>query len=261
MNQLMDDKVVVLTGASSGIGQATMALLCAEGAKVVGSARDQSRLDEAIKTVNDGGGTAIGITADMSDDEQVGRLVDAAVAEFGRIDVLINSAGVGYSYRTQRPDSMNAIDETPLEEWDHVMGINLGSVVHASRRVIPVMQKNGGGAIVNVASVLGMVGHPDAHAYTTAKGAIINLTRSMATTYGKDGIRSNVICPGYIDTPMVAEYVDYLNSDDHRYTWNPMGRTGRSEEIAKAMLFMASGMSSYCNGSVLVVDGGMIASS
>lgn len=261
MNQLMDDKVVVLTGASSGIGQATMALLCAEGAKVVGSARDQSRLDEAIKTVNDGGGTAIGITADMSDDEQVGRLVDAAVAEFGRIDVLINSAGVGYSYRTQRPDSMNAIDETPLEEWDHVMGINLGSVVHASRRVIPVMQKNGGGAIVNVASVLGMVGHPDAHAYTTAKGAIINLTRSMATTYGKDGIRSNVICPGYIDTPMVAEYVDYLNSDDYRYTWNPMGRTGRSEEIAKAMLFMASGMSSYCNGSVLVVDGGMIASS
>ena len=112
MNQLMDDKVVVVTGASSGIGQATMALLCAEGAKVVGSARNQSRLDEAIKTVNDVGGTAIGIAADMSDDEQVGRLVDAAVAEFGRIDVLINNAGVGYSYRAQRPDSMNAIAVT-----------------------------------------------------------------------------------------------------------------------------------------------------
>lgn len=261
MNQLMMDKVVVLTGASSGIGQATMSLLCAEGAKVAGSARNQSRLDQAVKAVNDAGGTAIGVAGDMSDDDLVGRLVDAAVAEFGRIDVLINSAGVGYSYRAQRPESMNAIAETPMEEWDHVMGINLGSVVHASRRVIPVMRENGGGAIVNVASVLGIVGHPDAHAYTTAKGAIINLTRSMATTYGKDGIRSNVICPGYIDTPMVAEYLEYLNSDDYRYTWNPMGRTGTREEVANGILFLASGMSSYCNGTVLVVDGGMIASS
>jgi NAD(P)-dependent dehydrogenase (short-subunit alcohol dehydrogenase family) len=154
---------------------------------------------------------------------------------------------------------MATVGDSTAEDWDHVMGINLGSVVHCSRQAIPLMRQRGGGAIVNVASVLGLVGNRDAHAYTTAKGAIINLTRSLATTYAKENIRANVLCPGYIETPMVEEYIDFLNSEEYRYQWNPMGRMGRPEEIAAGAVFLASDEASYCNGSVLTIDGGMLA--
>jgi NAD(P)-dependent dehydrogenase (short-subunit alcohol dehydrogenase family) len=121
------------------------------------------------------------------------------------------------------------------------------------------MRRRGGGSIVNISSILGLVGNADAHAYTTAKGAIINLTRSLATAYAKENIRANTVCPGYIETPMVAAYVDFLNSEEYRYQWNPSGRTGKSAEIANGVLFLASDEASYCNGSVLVIDGGALA--
>jgi meso-butanediol dehydrogenase/(S,S)-butanediol dehydrogenase/diacetyl reductase len=136
----------------------------------------------------------------------------------------------------------------------------LGSVVSCSRHAIAELRKRGGGAIVNVSSVLGLVGNPDAHAYTAAKGAIINLTRSLATAYAKENIRANVVCPGYIETPMVEEYIDFLNGEDYRYQWNPSGRMGKPEEIANGILFLASDEASYCNGSTLVIDGGMTCS-
>lgn len=258
---LMDGKVALVTGASTGIGRATMLAFVREGATVVASSRNKERLDAAVSEASGGGGEVSGVPADVSVDSEVGNLIDETVRRHERIDVLVNSAGVGYSYRDQRPESMNAIADTPLEEWNNVMNINFGSIVHTSRRVLPIMKDSGGGAIVNIASVLGIVGHPDAHAYTAAKGAIINLTRSMATTYGRDGVRSNVVCPGYIDTPMVAMYTEYLNSEEQRFAWNPMGRTGRPDEIANGCVYLASDMGSYCNGTVLVIDGGMIATS
>lgn len=260
MGSMMSGKTVVLTGASSGIGRAAMELLCAEGANVVASARTADRLQAAVDEVVQAGGSAIAVAADMSNDEQVGRVIDAAKSEFGGLDVLINNAGVGYGYRDQRPNSMLALVDSPLEDWHHVMGINLDSVVFASRRALPVMIEQRSGSIVNVASILGMVGHHDAHAYTTAKGAIINLTRSMAKTYGPFNVRSNVLAPGYIDTPMIADYTEYLNADETRAGWGcPMERTGTPQEIANSILYLSSDMSTYTNGLVMAVDGGFTA--
>ncbi|CAB4921289.1 unannotated protein [freshwater metagenome] len=257
---LMTGKTVVVTGASTGLGKASMATLAREGANIVASARTKDKLEAAVAEITAAGGSAIAVAADMSDDAQVGRVIDAAVAEFGRVDALVNNAGVGYGYRAVRPNSMLPIVESPLDEWEHVMGINLNSVVFASRRALPIMIEQGSGSIVNVASILGMVGHHDAHAYTTAKGAIINLTRSMAKTYGPLNIRSNVLAPGFIDTPMIAEYTEYLNAEETRNSWGcPMGRTGTPDEIANAVLYLTSDLSSYTNGLVMAVDGGFTA--
>ena len=252
-------KVAIVTGASTGIGRATFEMFGRAGAKVVGAARTQSKLDEALRAVQQQGGEGIVVAADLSDDTDCGRVVAAAIETYGQVDVLINNAGVGYSYKEIRPLSMEALVDTPLEEWHHVMGINLNSVAFMARRTIPEMRNGGGGSIVNVASIWGLTGAVDAHAYTTAKGAIVNLSRSLAVAHGKEGIRTNALCPGFIDTPMIAPVVGALNDAEYAPTWNPMGRTGRPEEIAYGALFLASDEASYCNGSVIVIDGGTTA--
>jgi meso-butanediol dehydrogenase/(S,S)-butanediol dehydrogenase/diacetyl reductase len=258
LNGRLEGKVAVITGASTGIGRAAMEMFAQAGAKVVGVARTQSTLDEAVKAVGNLGGDAIAVSADLSSDGAAKDAIAAAVSNFGGVDILINNAGVGYNYRAVRPDSMLDMAASSAEEWDNVMSINLGSVVSCSRYAVPAMRQRGGGSIVNVASVLGLVGNPDAHAYTAAKGAMVNLTRSMAVAYGKDGIRTNVVCPGYTETPLVEEYIDYLNSEENRFAWNPMGRMGLPQEIAYGLLYLASDEASYCNGTILTIDGGMI---
>lgn len=258
LNGRLEGKVAVITGASTGIGRSALEMFARAGAKVVGAARTQETLDEAVKAATNAGGEAIGVRADLSSDGAAASVMDAAVESFGGVDILVNNAGVGYSYRAVRPDSMLGVAESTVEEWDHVMSINLGSMVSCSRHAIPKMRERGGGSIVNVASVLGLVGNPDAHAYTAAKGAMVQLTRSMAVAYGKDGIRTNVVCPGYTETPLVEEYIDYLNAEENRFAWNPMGRMGTPEEIAYGLLYLASDEARYCNGAILTIDGGMI---
>lgn len=253
----LEGKVAVVTGASSGIGRATATRFVAEGARVVAVGRDQTKLQDLIDEA--GSSNVIPAIADLADDAQAAAAIQSAVHNFGRLDILVNNAGVGYSYQDVRPGSMKPLGDSSAVDWDDVMAINLGSVVNCTRHALPIFVEQGGGAIVNVASILGLVGNPDAHAYTTAKGAIINLTRSLSTAYARHGVRANAVCPGYIETPMVEAVIDFLNSEEHRYNWNPSGRMGLAEEIANALLFLASDEASYCNGAVLTVDGGALA--
>jgi NAD(P)-dependent dehydrogenase (short-subunit alcohol dehydrogenase family) len=228
-----------------------------EGAKVVGTARTESRLQEGLDAVKAAGGDGIIVPADLEEVTSQDRVVQAALDAFGRVDVLINNAGVGWQYGLDHPGTMGGIHEASLENWRAIIGgVDLEGYFLAIRAVLPKMIEQNSGSIVNVSSMAGITGLYDAHAYTAAKGAIVNMTRSMAITYAKHGVRTNCVCPGFIDTPMIAPVVGAFDDPAVASALTPMGRPGRPEEIANALIFLASEEASYCNGSVLVVDGG-----
>jgi NAD(P)-dependent dehydrogenase (short-subunit alcohol dehydrogenase family) len=187
-------------------------------------------------------------------------VADAAVAQVlarhGQLDILVHAAGVGYSWAEKSPGSMDAVDTTSLEKWREVIGINLDAGFLVSRAAIAAMRAHGGGSIVHVSSISGFLGLPSAHAYTAAKAGLINLTRSLCVAYAKDGIRVNCVAPGFIATPMVASVLNLFDDPAVAEAITPMRRPGTPAEIAEACLFLASDASSYCNGSVLVADGG-----
>jgi NAD(P)-dependent dehydrogenase (short-subunit alcohol dehydrogenase family) len=256
----LQDKVVMITGASSGIGRATMEIAGREGAKVVGTSRTESRLQEALDNVKAGGGDGIIVPADLEDPTSQDKVVQAALDAFGKVDVLVNNAGVGWQYGIDNPGTMAGVHEASLDNWRAIIGgVDLEGYFLAIHAVLPHMLERGTGSIVNTGSMAGVTGLYDAHAYTAAKGAIVNLTRSMAISYAKQGVRSNCVCPGFIDTPMFAPVVGAFDDPTVAAALCPMGRPGRPEEIANANIFFASDESSYCNGSVLLVDGGCTA--
>lgn len=257
----LDDKVVVITGASTGIGRATMERCAEEGATVVGCSRTKSALDEALESALSRGGQGMVYATDLSTEDNCKALIDATVDAYGRIDVLINNAGVGWQYGIDNPGSMAALHETSSDWWHKVMAINLDSYVFCSKHAILEMMKAGTGSLVHVASMGGVTGLYDGHTYTAAKGAIVNLSRSLAITYIKQGIRSNVVCPGFIDTPMVAAVTPLFDDPQVAATLSPIARAAQPEEIASVNAFFASDDSSYCNGANLVVDGGCTARS
>jgi NAD(P)-dependent dehydrogenase (short-subunit alcohol dehydrogenase family) len=236
-----------------------MVLFAREGAKVVGVSRTQANLDETLELVTQSGGEGTVVAADLSEDRGAEKTISAAIQAFGGVDVLVTSAGVGYSWAQTHPGTMDDIAETSPEAWHDIMALNLDSTFYVARRVIPEMRKRGGGAIVNVTSISGMLGLPVAHTYTAAKGATINLTRSMCVAYAKDNIRSNCVAPGWIATPMVAPLLEVFDDPETADSITPAGRPGTPEEMANACLFLASDEASYCNGTVLVVDGGQSA--
>jgi NAD(P)-dependent dehydrogenase (short-subunit alcohol dehydrogenase family) len=253
----LQDKVVLITGASSGIGRATMEIAGREGAKVVGTARTESKLQEGLDAVKAAGGDGIIVPADLEEVTSQERVVQAALDAFGRVDVLINNAGVGWQYGLDNPGTMAGIHEASLDNWRAIIGgVDLEGYFLAIHAVLPRMMEQGSGVIVNVSSMAGITGLYDAHAYTAAKGAIVNLTRSMAISYAKHGVRTNCVCPGFVDTPMIAPVVGAFDDPAVASALTPIGRPARPEEIASTLIFLASDEASYCNGSVLVVDGG-----
>lgn len=253
----VQDKVAIITGAGTGVGRACVRRFAEEGAYVIAVGRTRATLEESIAQAPQG--RALLHVADLSADESGEAVVAEALAAFGKVDILVHAAGVGYSWAEKSPGSMNDVVTTEPDKWREVMGINLDGYYLMARAVLPRMIAAGGGAIVAVTSISGLLGLPAAHAYTAAKAGMINLTRSLCVSYAKDGIRANCIAPGFIDTPMVASVVNIFDDPVVADQLTPMRRPGTPVEMANGCLYLASDEASYCNGSVLVIDGGTAA--
>ncbi|MGE5407466.1 MAG: SDR family NAD(P)-dependent oxidoreductase [Syntrophothermus sp.] len=250
-------KVAVISGASSGIGRAAFELFGREGAKVVGTARREERLKEGLEEVERHGGTGMIVPADLEDPATADKVIAAAIDAYGQVDILVCNAGVGWKYGEEHPGTMAGVHEASVENWrDVIGGVDLEGYFTMIHAALPHMLERESGSIVSVASMAGLTGLYDAHAYTAAKGAIINLTRSMAITYAKQGVRANCVCPGFIDTPMIEPAIGLFADEATKYAMVPMGRAGRPEEMAYAILYLASDEASYCTGTALLADGG-----
>lgn len=250
-------KVAVITGAASGQGRAAARLFAEEGARVVVSDVNGEGAEEVADEIRDSGGEAVAVATDVSREAEVKAMIGAATETFGRLDVLFNNAGVGYSAADRI--TMASVVETPEEDWDAVLAINLKGAAMGCKHAIPVMERGGGGAIVNNASINALVGLSGADAYTAAKGGIVALTRVLAVDWGPKGIRVNCICPGGVDTPMIAPAIADEAVASFMRESTPLGRLARPEETARVALFLASDEASYLNGAIVPVDGGWTA--
>jgi NAD(P)-dependent dehydrogenase (short-subunit alcohol dehydrogenase family) len=244
------DRVVVVTGGASGQGAAACRLFAAEGANVVVADWNAGGAAEVAREI---GGEPFAV--DVSREREVAAMIDFACTRFGKLNVLFNNAGVGYSANARY--RMASIVDTPEEAWDAILNINLKGQAMGCKHAIPRMLAAGGGAIINNASIMGIAGIPGADAYTAAKGGIVSLTRALAVEWGSRNIRVNCICPGTIDTPMPALKDAAARAAAAEAT--PMKRIGLSDEIAQVAVFLASDGASYINGVILPVDGGMAA--
>jgi NAD(P)-dependent dehydrogenase (short-subunit alcohol dehydrogenase family) len=246
-------KVAVITGSGSGIGRVAATLFASEGAAVVVADMVAQAARDTVEQIVDAGGRAVAVVADVSDEAQVADVVAAATQQLGGLHVLFNNAGIF-------PGDDGGVLDTPPSTWDHVMKVNLKGVWLCCRGAIPAMEDSGGGSIVNVASFVALMGAATAQvAYTASKGGVLAFTRELAVEYARKGIRANALCPGPIETPLLAELLSDPERRNRRLVHIPMGRLGRPEEVARAALFLASDESSFMTGSSLVVDGGITA--
>ncbi len=243
----LDNKVAIVTGAGSGIGKASAALFASEGATVI--VADVTGAEE--RAASEIGGSAIAVHADVSEASDVRALVETARSRLGRLDVLFNNAGI--------EGEQAATADCSEENFDRVIGVNLRGVFLGLKFGIPAMLANGGGSIINMASVAGLVGFAGLPAYCASKGGVIQLTKAAALEYATRNVRINAICPGVIHTPMVDRIAPTAEAREQFAQIEPVGRMGRPEEVAALALFLASDESSFVTGSALPVDGGFLA--
>ncbi len=245
-------KVVLVTGAGVGIGRATAILFGREGARVAVNSLTPAHGQETLRLLQEAGGQGIYIQGDVSIAADARRLVEETVKAFGRMDILVNNAGIVLPGR---------VDNISEEDWDRTIAVNLKGVFLVSKFAIPEMRKAGGGVIVHNASVAATRGLKDRGAYTASKGGVWALTKAMAADYLAENIRVNCVCPGTIDTPSlerrIQAFADPGKARAEFIARQPMGRLGRDEEIAAAILFAASDEAAFMNGATIAIDGGM----
>jgi NAD(P)-dependent dehydrogenase (short-subunit alcohol dehydrogenase family) len=250
-----DGKIAVVTGGSSGIGAATARLFAARGATVVIAARDEERSSQVVDLIIAAGGRAAAQRCDVTVAADCEAVVESCRHDYGRLDVLFNNAGVIYRDKT-------VVDTSP-EEWERTMAVNAGGTFLMSRSAVPLMIAGGGGAIVNNASYFGLVGGRGTAAYSASKGAVVQLTKAMALDHATDGVRVNCICAGSVDTPMLASEMEAMGGEAavrHLFEGkHPLGRIAQPEEIAKAVLYLASDDAAFITGAALPIDGGLTA--
>ncbi len=247
MNRMHEDKITVVTGGGHGIGRCTAERLAAEGAKVAVADINVDWGKEVVAGIREAGGTARFVHTDLAIHEQVRYMIESTVAEWGRLDYLVNNA-----YTMQR----GSVTQLTEEEWDRSMAVNLKSYFLACKYAFPAMEANGGGAIVNLASVHSYAAWPNGLVYDTAKAAIVNMTRQLAVDGGPLGIRVNAVAPGWILTH--KEHVFEAGLERAKLTY-PVGRPGEPEEVANAINFLLSSEASFISGHTLAVDGGLMA--
>ena len=252
-----DGKVGLITGAGSGIGRATAIGFAQRGGAVAIADLDVVAAERVATEIGATGGKAIAIAADMAKPGDIESMVTRTLDAFGRLDVLHNNAfGVPPSLQGARLARVDALDQAV---WDHTLQVGLTAVMQATRRVLPVMRQQGGGAIVNTASISGLFADYGIAAYNAMKAAVINFTRVVAVEYAADGIRCNCICPGAIDTPLLQRSLHIPGFAAATNAEIPMGRLGTPQEMANVVLFLASGLASYVTGAAFVADGGLTA--
>ncbi|HEY1222287.1 MAG TPA: SDR family NAD(P)-dependent oxidoreductase [Acidimicrobiales bacterium] len=245
-------KVCVVTGAGSGIGRASALRLAEEGGRVLCADINLTGASETAAMASDAGGVASACEVDVSVAKEVDAMIQRALDHYGALDVLVNNAGVNIP---------GVLHEVSDEVIDRTLAVNVKGQIYGCRAAIPHMLSAGGGSIINVSSVNGIVSEPFLAVYSASKGASVMLTKGVALDYAKRGIRCNVICPGWVDTPINYAHAEMLGGLEHVYatidSFQPIGRPGEPREIANVVLFLASDESSFMTGSVVAVDGGM----
>ena len=253
----LESKVALITGGGSGIGRACAEMFAREGAKVAVSDISLERAQATTQFVTSHGGDAIAISGDVSAGDDAQNMVSATVEKFGKLDVLVNSAGV--SARNAMPKG-----SSPEEVWDKVIDVNLKGTYMVSWHAMPEMAKSGGGSIINLSSIMGLVGYPVGmgggfNPYNPSKGGVLQFTRNLAIDSASKNVRVNCICPGYVETDLTSALTKDAEALNRLETLHPIGRLGQPEEIAYAALYLASDESGFVTGTPLVVDGGYTA--